>query len=104
MRHIQGKRIIGYAFVLIKGNDIQNLLKELGKRHIPLWDFKMIKADEYECKLYSHDLHVLYEINNDLDEKYDISLIKERGLSSFIKHTWYKKHLLIAMILSIMAL
>lgn len=105
MKHIQGKKTIGYAVLLIKGSHIERFLEHCVNEDIPIWDIQKQKnEDQYCISIYIHHIKKIKEINKHFTNPYDISVIKKKGLSAFVSRLLQKRHVVVATIISFITL
>lgn len=105
MRQIQGKKIVGHVTFIVKGDNIETFLQLCVDRHIPMWDVKKGETGDFcEVKIYLHDKQKVIAVNESLNEQYDLTFVDKRGCTAFVYYLWKQKHLLTAIIISIITL
>src|SRR5699024_7130045 len=104
MKQIQGKKLIGFVTIIVRGIRPEHFLEVCVNQEIPVWDVKKQDSHICEAKIYLHHLNKVKEINRKLDDHYELSFINKKGYLFFIQQLLKKKQIVTAFILSIITL
>lgn len=99
MRHQQGKYIVGYVTVQIKGRQPDQFIQSFVDLHFPIWNIKIISATTYEATIYLHHLDKMEELATTYN--YMIESVKDGGILIKLKGVLARKDWILAGLFSV---
>lgn len=97
MKRLQGKKIVGYVVVMIRGEHPTYFLQVCMDEGFIVWDVQRKSEQTLIIKVYRHQLNKLKALSETLN--YEIITLKEKGFSPFLLRLIKRKSLLLSIIL-----
>ena len=98
MKKVQGKNIVGYITIHMKGENLEYFLQACINENIPIWNVKRVSENYCTGTIYYAHLKTINELANHYG--YTISNEHRQGYLNYLLQLWQRKELLLAVILS----
>lgn len=99
MKRNQGKKVVGYITIHLKGEQMENFLQRCLEERIPIWDIKKINHHHCIGTIYYHHMKKIKQLAS--LENYEINVENKEGLVAYILKLWNRKELLVAILFSL---
>lgn len=99
MRRIQGKNVVGYITIHVKGKQPELFLQVCANYRIPIWNIKKINVHHCTGTIYYHHLKKIEQIAT--VQQYELTTENREGLITHFVQLWKRKELLLAILFSL---
>lgn len=99
MKRIQGKKVVGYITIHMRGEQIERFLQLCSDQRIPIWNIKKITHNHCIGTIYYHHYKKVKQLA--FLEQYEIYIENKEGFVAYILHFWKRKELLFAILFSL---
>lgn len=97
MKRIQGKNIVGYVTIHVKGNRPELFFQVCADANIPVWDIR--KTGDSECSGKIYLVHLAKMENLAKNYPYEMEITERKGYINYFSRLWKRKELLFSIIL-----
>src|SRR5690625_1529868 len=96
MKQIQGKNIVGFVTIQVKGKRPESFFQRCADENIPIWDVR--KKSKRQCSGKVYLFHIQKVKNIAHEYSYEIEITDRRGYINFFTRIWRRKQIVISII------
>src|SRR5690625_2127400 len=97
MRRIQGKQIVGYVTVHVKGKNPETFFQICADANIPVWNIQKQKKKQCSGQMYFHYVKKMQMIAKDLP--YEVEITDTKGSISLFMKLWKRKKIMLSIVI-----
>lgn len=97
MRRTQGKNIVGYVTVHVRGENPEYFFQACANTNIPVWDIKKQSNNYCTGKIFIMHIKRIKRIKQYAN--YEIKLTNQAGFISFLLQRWMRKELILSVVI-----
>lgn len=97
MKRIQGKNIVGYVTIQVKGNRPESFFQACAMENIPAWNIHKNNHRQCSGNIYLHHMNKVTTLAENYS--YEIEVIHRKGYINYISQLWKRKELILSIIL-----
>lgn len=97
MKRIQGKNIVGYMTIYVKGKNPEAFFQMCAAANIPVWDIKKQKKTACSGHIYLHHFKKVKAIAQ--NSHYDVKIKDQKGSIIQLMKLWKRKEVILSIIL-----